>query len=342
MSRAFRVYDVHEIDSIAPIFRTGRCGVYILEFKNGDRYVGQALDVVRRFAQHVHGGKHHDPWPDIVSLQFLEVEAERLSEIEKKTISAQRAQGFRLRNKTWNFDFAGASVLDEWIPPVQQHHWATGGTSFNPSDFASASRREAGGQPRLFSEKRALRPWAFNDASLSFRVADAVLSDISIVLETVPNAVELEGEYWTLSDYPNTARGRFATLNAGGLEFIYFPRIDEENPFIPNGVRTPCSYLNLLPGSLITDDGEWSPHVPDAFFSLIVDAGRSEYPMTTVDQVVVPIGLLWQIMELDYIRKAAQKTALTFMRKGPSSLFKRSHSRELARLAYAEVANAHL
>jgi hypothetical protein len=29
-----------------------RCGIYVLSFRNGDRYVGQALDVVVRFAAH--------------------------------------------------------------------------------------------------------------------------------------------------------------------------------------------------------------------------------------------------------------------------------------------------
>lgn len=65
----FRSYDVRELESVAPLFREERCGIYILEFSNGDRYVGQAKDVTRRFAQHRHGGKHHPPWPDIVSLE---------------------------------------------------------------------------------------------------------------------------------------------------------------------------------------------------------------------------------------------------------------------------------
>ena len=33
----FRSYDVRELESVAPLFREERCGIYILEFSNGDR-----------------------------------------------------------------------------------------------------------------------------------------------------------------------------------------------------------------------------------------------------------------------------------------------------------------
>ncbi|WP_269815699.1 hypothetical protein [Schaalia cardiffensis] len=36
----FRSYDVRELESVTPLFREERCGIYIFEFSNGDRYVG--------------------------------------------------------------------------------------------------------------------------------------------------------------------------------------------------------------------------------------------------------------------------------------------------------------
>jgi hypothetical protein len=41
-----------------------RCGVYVLDFRNGDFYVGQATDVVRRHAQHC---RNHQ---DITAIRF--------------------------------------------------------------------------------------------------------------------------------------------------------------------------------------------------------------------------------------------------------------------------------
>ena len=53
----------------------------------------------------------------------------------------------------------------------------------------------------------------------------AVIQDLAFVLQhIVPVSAELENEYWTLSDFPSTAGGRFATLNTGNLELLYFPR----------------------------------------------------------------------------------------------------------------------
>lgn len=48
-----------------------RCGVYILEFANGERYVGQTLDVVHRYRSHRHGSQHHTGWHDVVGIGFI-------------------------------------------------------------------------------------------------------------------------------------------------------------------------------------------------------------------------------------------------------------------------------
>lgn len=222
----FRSYDVRELESVAPLFREERCGIYILEFSNGDRYVGQAKDVTRRFAQHRHGGKHHPSWPDIVSLEFSAVPDRDLNEAEKATIQRQRTLGHRLRNKTWNFDFAGPSVFDDWLSPVRQSHWACGSATVDRRAIEQAASREAGAVPRLFTRKPGLAPWAFNEDA-TWTVADSVVADCASVIEILPNPVELEGEYWTLSDYPTTAGGRFATLNAGSLELVFFPELQK-------------------------------------------------------------------------------------------------------------------
>lgn len=101
--------------------------------------------------------------------------------------------------------------------------------------------------------------------------------------------------------------------------------------------RTPCSRLNLLPGTLITDEGEWNPAVPNEDFGWIAAADRVEYPMTWMDQITVPVGLLPELMDIAFMQSAVRRTSLALMRKGPSSMFKRWHSPELARRAYEEI-----
>lgn len=334
----FRSFDVRELESIAPLFREERCGIYILEFSNGDRYVGQAKDVTRRFAQHRHGGNHHPSWPDIIRLEFSAVPECDLDVVEKMTIQIQRAHGHRLRNKTWNFDFSGPSVLDEWLPPIRQVHWASGDVAIDRSAIEQAASRKAGPIPRLFTTKHGLAPWAFNTGDETWTVADSVTADCASIIEILPNPVELEGEYWTLSDYPNTSGGRFATLITGSLELIYFPRVLEDLDSKRCSIKTPCAHLNLPPGSLFTDGGDWNPELPDETFSWFIDAGRAKYPMTQVDQLVVPIGFVKPLVQIDYLRNAVRQISLTLMRKGPSSMFRRWHCRELARRTYELIA----
>ena len=44
---------VKERQSIADCFtKKNRCGIYILHFENGEYYVGLAIDILKRFAQH--------------------------------------------------------------------------------------------------------------------------------------------------------------------------------------------------------------------------------------------------------------------------------------------------
>ncbi len=330
-------YDVRELESVAPIFRSGARGVYVLVFANGERYVGQTIDFTHRFATHRHGGRHHPPWTDIVGVEFQRIDEGDLTLVERETIAQQRALGHPLRNKTWNFDFAGASALDNWIPPVQQEHWSTGGGTHDLAAIESAARRPRGSDPRLFTERRGRALWAFNEVAENWTIADAVVADLAAVLDAIPQIVDLEREYWTISDYPSTSGGRFATLNAGSLELLYIPRWDEEMRQGHLWTRTPCSHLNLLPGTLITDEGEWNPALPDEVFGSIAASHRVAYPMTWMDQITVPVGRLPELMDIAFMQSAVQRTSLTLMRKGPSSMFKRWHSPELARRAYEEI-----
>ncbi|MBR4662780.1 MAG: hypothetical protein IKO93_02800, partial [Lentisphaeria bacterium] len=49
--------DVSGRVSIADLYRSSRkrTGIYLLQFPDGDYYVGQSVDVVRRFSEHVKG-----------------------------------------------------------------------------------------------------------------------------------------------------------------------------------------------------------------------------------------------------------------------------------------------
>lgn len=68
----FKRYELGELNSIASLVKPKSCGIYILEFANGDKYVGQSVNQTQRFASHAHGSSHHEGWgEEIVAYSFL-------------------------------------------------------------------------------------------------------------------------------------------------------------------------------------------------------------------------------------------------------------------------------
>ena len=79
--------------SIADLFKEkDRCGIYILTFETGERYVGKTIDIVKRYAQH---RRNHR---DIDMIQFHKTSEDKLSALESEAISVLEAQKYRLRN----------------------------------------------------------------------------------------------------------------------------------------------------------------------------------------------------------------------------------------------------
>lgn len=62
---SFDSYDVQNRSSFAPFVQGRSAGIYIFEFANGQRYVGQTVNFARRFHSHIRGSSHHELWDDI-------------------------------------------------------------------------------------------------------------------------------------------------------------------------------------------------------------------------------------------------------------------------------------
>lgn len=104
--------------SIADLFPPGkRCGLYILHFANGEIYAGQALDVTRRYVQHL---KVHR---DIEAISFRRVNKDRLNDEEPALIWELEQSGHRLRNITFTSIPKGESDFDLIMPVAEQERW---------------------------------------------------------------------------------------------------------------------------------------------------------------------------------------------------------------------------
>ena len=107
-------------EAIANLFVTGkRCGIYVLHFADGRYYVGQSVDVTRRYVEH---RKNH---PDIVRLSFQEVAQAELSNIETAIMNFLKEQGLSLRNIRGIDPPSGLADFDLIMEQTAQERWLT-------------------------------------------------------------------------------------------------------------------------------------------------------------------------------------------------------------------------
>ncbi len=104
--------------SIADLFKPHeRCGIYVLHFANGEFYIGQTIDVTRRYIAHCNS---HD---DIIKLSFKMMEKSRLDDEERAAIWKLEQSGWLLRNITFTSIPKGESDFDMIMPSKDQERW---------------------------------------------------------------------------------------------------------------------------------------------------------------------------------------------------------------------------
>ncbi len=254
---------------------------------------------------------------------------------ERASILALKGMGFRLRNKVHNFGNLEPSPFDRVMRVEDQEHWATGAAHYSVSGFA---RRADELDDECAGATTKLR------RSVSSELHDAVLDDLAfIAAHVLPNAVETEREWWTVSDCPSTSGKRTFTLNIGRLEFMYGSR--RPVPFLegiePTRPPRPVTTVNLAPEGLgdesisstpETGDSHWYSFAATDEIPIDLEFGRAHYPLTDTDSWAVRTG------EIRTLAKAvpaflpdAREFAIRLMRDSRANLFRRFHSPALTR-----------
>jgi hypothetical protein len=107
-----------------------RRGIYVLEFDDGDAYVGQTTDVSRRFADR---GDYQSGV--VTAILFAAVPDGDLNALQTLTIDRYRADKRRLRNALINDVAPGTSPFDLVVEPRVQAAWLTGKTTTKAPDI---------------------------------------------------------------------------------------------------------------------------------------------------------------------------------------------------------------
>jgi hypothetical protein len=104
--------------TVADLYKPGkRCGIYVLRFRDNYFYIGQALDIIRRYIQHT---KNHN---DIQEISFKTYPQKDLNNLEQQLIKSFESKSIKLRNINLTSIPKGDTDLDLIIPYDQQQDW---------------------------------------------------------------------------------------------------------------------------------------------------------------------------------------------------------------------------
>ncbi|MFC4156981.1 GIY-YIG nuclease family protein [Corynebacterium marambiense] len=304
----YRRWTVSDLTSIAPLLPGSAGGIYILGFTDGSCYVGQTTDMVRRFSAHRHGSRHHAAWVDIETLLFAVVPSDSLDAVERSEIIRLRRTGKSLRNRAWNRGHRQPSSLDVIISVDDQSHWATGGEEYTTMSVGMVPMPD----PRGCGASRLRRYTDSRGQHLTYR---KVISDFHCALSLlIPSCEELEGVWWTVSDLPSTAGGRYATLTVGNLELLYAPRTESSS--------SPVCVLNCPPG--VVGRRWWSQKKHQGVLF------RRHYRSATVDALTFPAGSLHNLIrDTPGLLSELRGFVLSLMRQASAAKIGRWHSPQL-------------
>ncbi|QOD42930.1 GIY-YIG nuclease family protein [Clavibacter zhangzhiyongii] len=202
---SFTRYDMSSAGSAAALFADSKtvCGIYVLEFEDGMKYVGQTRQIVSRYASHRRTHR------DIVAFSFAPCTAAALDEHERQEIRRQEAADVSLRNLNLTGWPAGSGDMDVTI--------ANGESILLPWDRARRLRLDDEG-----AATTQRRFWALAARDDYEEMADAVAKYLD---ECVADPFGTQRYLWNIVAFPKTgqtkSRRRLFTLNCGGLETLF-------------------------------------------------------------------------------------------------------------------------
>lgn len=178
--------DVTGQTSVAKVHRAGqRCGIYVLGFADGERYVGKAKDVTKRFLN------HRKTYADLTHLTFKCVPEEELDAEEQRCIHTLEAGGMLLRNFDHMSVVRGNRPLDEVVTPEEQEAWLRGDPNLKD------------GEPHVLDESLRRRQRHKFEQFLTLPHAQHALTLLGqYIAATIPFPRATEQDFWIVTCLP--------------------------------------------------------------------------------------------------------------------------------------------
>lgn len=310
---------VRTLLSIAHLFGSSemRCGIYCLAFSADIFYIGQAVDVVRRFSQH---RRNYD---DIVGFSFTPAPKALLNEIEQNLIYRAETIGIKLKNAVHVSIIFGDTDFDLVVPILEQEAWLSA-------------------VPRIAAEPDECLPKIILPVSQRVRFSknfeqftkhplfgSAILLLQQYISKCLPAPRLTEYSFWSVSCMPSTNKNtwpRLFCVNAASMEL-----------FVVGWEKS----SNLLWSILTVDEDVLMKHWPNPdeflekfpFVEFLAagyrDAGQNQITLrcnsdARMDQLLSDVGVC----------KAAATLNLRVMRKR-ANLYMQYHCVQLANRAFS-------
>lgn len=306
--------DVRGRLSIADLFpkSRSRTGIYLLQFANGNFYIGQAVDACRRFAQ------HRIAVGDITGYSFQPASRKSLDAVERDLIHTAERSGLPLTNRVHVSNIIGETDLDLLVEPAQQELWLNqwprpalepGRQVVLPQESPARIRTD-----QAFQRLRGLPEWTL--------VRDCLRTYCN---DCVPYPASTQLSFWSLSCLPTTNKNtwpRFAAVNAGLMEVFVIG-------WNRNGKGT-WGFVNVARSTLAYRFGSITAF-RRSNRSIEIDEDR-EYRAAGQDQLRLSVDSITKLTTLVQdpdIRDAASKLMLNVMRTRPT-LYGKFHCPALA------------
>lgn len=305
--------DVTQRDSLAGIFppAEGRCGIYLLELDDGSFYIGQSVDVVRRFREHL------QRFQGIARLHFRPAQRDALNDLEREIIHRAEAMGMSLKNIEFAAVVIGTTELDALLDAQLQQQWIAGGVVEVQSDGRAITRAESKTQrSRMQSKYDAIKE------SPLYKTVKQLLA--AYLRKTILLPAVTESAYWSLSCLPSTNAGvapRLACINIRDMETFVLG-------YQPSNPEQLWGYINFS-GKQFREQA--SPFL-FGFRNRAMWPRRSNYKSPGIDPLTIDFGSSRNCERLladEAVCCAARALNLHLMRKG-RTLFSRYHCFQLA------------
>lgn len=311
---------VASLSSIAHLFGSAkkRCGIYLFAFESGLCYIGQAVDVVRRFSQH---RRNHD---DIVGFSFIPLAKSELDAKEKTLIYQAEALGLKITNAVHVSSIVGDTDLDLVFSTQEQEAWLK-----DLSCFAKPSRHDT---KITLPEAQQVRFSKHFARLQKHPLAGTVLPLLKhYIWECLPAPKLTEYSVWSVSCMPSTNQGtwpRLLSVNAGVMELFVAGWLKQEPDVL-------WAFMTVAEDFLLQHWDSVDALVDAYPFVEMVRRGYRDAGQHQVTLQVIGADEMAELLKDESVSKAAAALALRVMRKR-ATIYAKFHCPQLAEAVLVE------